>query len=68
MAKPKEEWRHLELLISLLFLFIVTPVVAALRHDIMIKGAKNAGQIARSNRILLDGWSHAQCRIRGLQR
>jgi hypothetical protein len=36
MAKPKEEWRHLALLISLLFLFIVTPVVAALRHGILI--------------------------------
>jgi hypothetical protein len=36
MAKPKEGLRRLALLISLLFLFIVTPVVAALRHGILI--------------------------------
>ena len=36
MAKPKEEWRHLALLASLLLLFIVTPVAALLRHGILI--------------------------------
>lgn len=36
MAKPKEEWRHLALLASLLLLFIVTPMAALLRHGILI--------------------------------
>lgn len=36
MAAPKEEWRHLALLIAILFLFIVTPAVVALRQGVLV--------------------------------
>jgi voltage-gated potassium channel len=36
VKKPKEEWRHLALLVSLLFLFVITPVVAVLRHGVLV--------------------------------
>ncbi len=39
MAKPRNEWRHLALLSSILFLFIITPVVAAFRHGVLIMNA-----------------------------
>ena len=52
MAKPKEEWRHLALLISLLSLFIVTPVVAALRHPILIMNAVAAAVLVAGSYAL----------------
>jgi hypothetical protein len=39
MAKPRNEWRHLALLSSILFLFVITPVVAAFRHGVLIMNA-----------------------------
>jgi len=36
MVKPKEEWRHLALLISILVLFTITPLVERFRHGIFI--------------------------------
>jgi voltage-gated potassium channel len=39
MAKPHNEWRHLALLSSILFLFVITPVVAAFRHGVLIMNA-----------------------------
>ncbi|MEP6637545.1 MAG: hypothetical protein ABJB97_12535 [Acidobacteriota bacterium] len=36
MAKPKEEWRHLALFISILFLFLVTPLGAGVRQGALI--------------------------------
>ncbi|HEY3664303.1 MAG TPA: ion channel [Chthoniobacterales bacterium] len=35
MAKRREEWRHLVLLISILFLFVITPLVAIFRHGVL---------------------------------
>ena len=39
MVKPKEQWRHLALLISILFLFLVTPLIALFRHGVLILNA-----------------------------
>jgi len=39
MARPKDEWRHLALLISILFLFIITPAVVAFRHGVLVMNA-----------------------------
>ena len=39
MARPKEEWRHLALLVSILFLFIITPTVVAFRHGVLVMNA-----------------------------
>jgi hypothetical protein len=36
MAKPKEVWRHLALLISILFLFLVSPAAAASRGALVL--------------------------------
>jgi hypothetical protein len=36
MARPREQWRHLALLISILFLFVVAPVVAMLGQGVLI--------------------------------
>ena len=36
MARPKEEWRHLALLIAILFLFIITPAVVALSQGVVV--------------------------------
>jgi hypothetical protein len=36
MVKPKEHWRHLALLISILFLFLVTPLAAGVRQGALI--------------------------------
>src|ERR1044072_6004984 len=36
MARPKEEWRHFALLLAILFLFIITPAVVALRHGVLL--------------------------------
>jgi hypothetical protein len=36
MVKPREHWRHLALLISILFLFIISPAVSALRYGALI--------------------------------
>ena len=36
MAKPRNEWRHLLLLSSILLLFVITPVVEAFRHGVLI--------------------------------
>ena len=39
MSKPREQWRYLALLISILFLFVVTPVAAVFRHGVLIMDA-----------------------------
>lgn len=39
MAKPRNEWRHLLLLSSLLLLFVITPMVEAFRHGVLIMNA-----------------------------
>lgn len=36
MANPKQEWRHLALLISILFLFLITPTVIAYPHGVLV--------------------------------
>lgn len=36
VAKPKEEWRHLALLISILILFVITPAVVALHQGALV--------------------------------
>ena len=36
MTKPRDEWRHLALLISILFLFVITPVVAVFPHGVLL--------------------------------
>ena len=36
MAAPKEEWRHLALLIAILLLFIATPAVVALPRGMLV--------------------------------
>jgi hypothetical protein len=36
IARPKDEWRHLALLISILILFIITPAVVALRQGVVV--------------------------------
>ena len=36
MTKPRDEWRHFALLISILFLFVVTPVVAVFPHGVLL--------------------------------
>lgn len=38
-VKPREEWRHLALLSSILFLFGITHVVAVYRHGVLIVNA-----------------------------
>ncbi|MEP6822374.1 MAG: ion channel [Chthoniobacterales bacterium] len=39
MGKTRNDWRHLALLISILFLFVVTPMVAVLRFGVLIVNA-----------------------------
>ncbi len=39
MAKSRNEWRHLLLLSSILLLFVITPVVEAFRHGVLIMNA-----------------------------
>ena len=39
MPKPDTKWRHLALLISILFLFVITPVVALFRHGVLVLNA-----------------------------
>ncbi len=34
--KPRDQWRHFALLVSILFLFVVTPVIAIFRHGVLI--------------------------------
>ncbi len=36
MAKPREQWRYLALLVSILSLFVLTPVAAMFRHGVLI--------------------------------
>ena len=36
MVKAKEQWRHLALLISILFLFVISPAVSVFRHGALI--------------------------------
>lgn len=36
MARPREETRHLALVVSLLFFFIIAPIVVVLRHGVLI--------------------------------
>jgi hypothetical protein len=42
MTKPREQWRYLALLISILFLFVATPFFAMFRHDVLIMNAAAA--------------------------
>jgi voltage-gated potassium channel len=39
MAQPRDEWRHLLLLSSILLLFVITPVVESFRHGVLIMNA-----------------------------
>ena len=39
MAKPDTRWRHLALLVSILFLFLITPVVALFHHGVLVLNA-----------------------------
>jgi voltage-gated potassium channel len=39
MAEPRNEWRHLLLLSSILLLFVITPAVEAFRHGVLIMNA-----------------------------
>jgi Ion channel len=39
MDKPRNEWRHLLLLSSILLLFVITPAVEAFRHGVLIMNA-----------------------------
>ena len=39
MKRPREEWQHLALLISILFLFVITPVVATETHGALLMNA-----------------------------
>ena len=39
MANPGKQWRYLALLVSILFLFVVTPVAAVFRHGVLIMDA-----------------------------
>jgi len=57
MVKPRERWRHLALLISILFLFVISPAVGSLRHGALIlnviaAAALIAGSYAVSERKL----------------
>ena len=36
IARPKADWRHLALLVSILFLFIITPTVITFRHGLIV--------------------------------
>lgn len=58
MARPKEEWRHLALLLSILFLFIITPTVIAFRHGLLVMNIFSA--------IVLVAGSYALSRRRNL--
>jgi hypothetical protein len=42
MSKPREEWRHFALLISILFLFLVTPLIALFPRGHLILNAAAA--------------------------
>jgi len=53
MAKPHNEWRHLALLISLLFLFLVTPLAAGLRHGALIMNGVAAVVLATASYALI---------------
>jgi voltage-gated potassium channel len=55
MVKPKEEWRHLALLISILILFTITPLLETFRHgalimDLLAAGVLIAGSYALGRR------------------
>jgi len=57
MVKPRERWRHLALLISILFLFILGPALSAFRHgaltlNVIAAIALIAGSYAVSERKL----------------
>ena len=54
MAKPKEEWRHLALLVSILFLFLVTPLIAMFRHGVLILNGVAALAIVTASYALME--------------
>jgi voltage-gated potassium channel Kch len=54
MAKPRPSWRHAALLVSILALFIVTPVVAGFRHGILILNAAAAVVLASGSYALFE--------------
>lgn len=52
MVKPKEQWRHLALLSSILFLFVITPVVAVFPHGVLIVNAIGGGVLVAASYAL----------------
>lgn len=53
MTRPREEWRHLALLISILFLFVFTPLIAHLpRGPVILNAAAAAVFVAGSYALI----------------
>jgi voltage-gated potassium channel Kch len=54
MTKPRDECRHLALLISILFLFLVTPLIAPFRHGALILNAIAAIVLVTASYALME--------------
>lgn len=54
MTKPRDEWRHLALLISILFLFLVTPLIAFFPHGALILNATAATVLVTASYALME--------------
>jgi hypothetical protein len=54
MAKPHNEWRHLALLISILILFLVTPLAGVSRHGALIMNGVAAIVLATASYALIE--------------
>lgn len=52
MSRPREEGRHLALLISLLILFTITPCIESLRHGLVIMDLLAAGVVVAGSYVL----------------
>ncbi len=52
MLKQREEWRHLALLISILFLFVITPLVAVFQHGVLLMNVVAAGVLVTATYAL----------------
>ena len=54
MAKLRNEWRHFALLVSILFLFVVTPMIALLAHGVLILNAVAAIVLVTASYALME--------------
>lgn len=54
MSRPHPEWRHLALLISILILFLVTPLVGVSRHGALIMNGVAALVLATASYALIE--------------